>query len=69
MYSHKIVVQTVTTAQNYKTTISVVARQSGQQASIDTVIFDRESVDTEEGTLGDPIHVITGYSIIRIVKV
>lgn len=61
MYSHKIVVQTVTTALNYKTTISVVARQSGQQASIDTVIFDRESVDTEEGTLGDPIHVITGY--------
>lgn len=37
MYSHKIVVQTVTTAQNYKTTISVVARQSGQQASLSLI--------------------------------
>lgn len=64
-YSFKATLSTNTGVgvNNYKKTISVVKRSgvTSKSYGMNTIIIDQESVDTEEGTTGDPIHIITGF--------
>lgn len=53
-------VQTDTSLYGYKTKV-YVAKRDNSSYTMDTIIFDQESVDTDEGSTGDPIHILTGY--------
>ena len=55
-------VQTDTSSNNYKTTITAFKHDtSSSNYYVDTILFDEESVDTSEGSLGDPVHIRYGY--------
>lgn len=60
--SFTIEVETITGSDvsNYMTHIYVTKRNTSNWY-MDTIIIDRESVDTSEGSMGDPIHKITGF--------
>lgn len=45
---------------NYKTTLKAF-KQKESDYEMDTLLFDKESVDTTTGSMGDKIHVKTGY--------
>lgn len=55
-------IQTDTSSNNYKTTITAFKHDtSSSNYSVDTILFDEESVDTSEGSAGDPVHIRYGY--------
>lgn len=55
-------IQTDTSSNNYKTTITAFKHDtSSSNYYVDTILFDEESVDTSEGSLGDPVHIRYGY--------
>lgn len=60
MYSFTATIATETGANNYKTTLSLFKKDSLSSYN-DVLLFDQESVDTSEGSSGDPIHIRYGY--------
>ncbi len=60
MYDFTATIATETGANNYKTTLSLFKKDS-LSAFNDVLLFDQESVDTSEGSSGDPIHIRYGY--------
>lgn len=55
-------IQTDTSSNNYKTTITAFKHDtSSSNYYVDTILFDEESVDTSEGSAGDPMHIRYGY--------
>ena len=61
-YTFTATIATETGANNYKTTLSLFKKDSLSSYN-DVLLFDRESVDTSEGSSGDPIHIRYGYYI------
>ncbi len=59
-YSFTATIATETGANNYKTTLSLFKKDSLSSYN-DVLLYDRESVDTSEGSSGDPIHIRYGY--------
>lgn len=62
-YSFTTLVETDTgsASNNYKKTIYVFNDKEEANSKPNTILFDQESVDTSEGSSGDPIHIINGY--------
>ncbi len=52
--------KTIAGNNNYATTMSLFKKDSMSSFN-DVLLFDQESVDTEEGSSGDPIHIRWGY--------
>lgn len=59
-HSFTATMKTITGSNNYATTMSLFKKDSLSSFN-DVLLFDQESVDTEEGSSGDPIHIRWGY--------
>lgn len=59
-HSFTATMKTISGSANYTTTLSLFKKDSLSSFN-DVLLFDQESVDTEEGSSGDPIHIRWGY--------